>query len=225
MREPMTPALGFLRGGAAKLVTGILLVEIALFYGAPTAEYVPHPPPLSSFQRDVGTWRMVQESQVDAETEAYLKADDTLTRVYLGPQGPAMLFVAFFKSQRGGVTPHSPKVCLPGAGWTPLESRIISVRVPGENSAIPVNRYVVRRAGDRSLVLYWYSTAHHVVADEYISKLFLMYEGLRYRRSDEAVYRVIVPIQGENDAAAESQAISFIQSLYLPLRQQMWNSI
>src|SRR5579883_606650 len=221
MLENVRPYLAFLRGGPARLVTVILAVEIALFYAAPTAEYTPHPPPLQSFQHDIGPWHMVQESQVDAYTQSFLKADDTLTRAYRGDSGPVTFFVAFFKSQRGGVTPHSPKICLPGAGWTPEESRIISVKVSGEKAGIPVNRYIVRHGDDRNLVLYWYSTAHHVIADEYVSKLYLMYEGLRYRRSDEAVYRVIVPITS-TESAAEEAGIRFIQSLYWPLKQQMW---
>lgn len=221
MPEPAGQRFAFLRSGPALLVTLLLGAEIGLFYAVPTAEHIPHPPPLVSFAHDVGAYRTVQESQIDAYTQSFLKADDTLTRAYVGPGGELTFFVAFFKSQRGGVTPHSPKICLPGNGWTPEDASIIKVPVPGENRPIPVNRYIVRHGESRSLVLYWYSTAHHVIANEYVSKLYLMYEGLRYRRSDEAVYRVIVPIDG-NDAAAEATGIRFIQAIYDPLRQQMW---
>lgn len=217
----MPEALSFLRRRPAQLVTLLLGVEIALFYVAPTAEYIPHPPPLSSLSHEIGPWSMVRESPIDSDTMAFLKADDTVNRTYLGPGGPLSLFVAFFKSQRGGVTPHSPKICLPGAGWTPEDSRVIHVRVPGERTPIPVNRYLVRHGDDRNLVLYWYATAHHVMAGEYVSKLYLMDEGLRYRRSDEAVYRVIVPITVD-DRTAEETGIHFIQTLYRPLRLQMF---
>lgn len=224
MRESMRRLTSSLRQGPALLVTLILAAEIGLFYSTPTAEYTPHPPPLASFPHDFGVWHMVQEAEIDSYTQSFLKADDTLTRAYAGPHGGLTLFVAFFKSQRGGVTPHSPKICLPGNGWTPEDARIVSLSVPGENRPIPVNRYIVQHGGDRSLVLYWYSTAHHVIADEYVSKLYLMYEGLRYRRSDEAVYRVIVPIAG-NEAAAEAAGVQFIQSFYAPLKRQMWAEI
>jgi EpsI family protein len=215
-------ALRFLRGGPALLVTVVLLVQIAVFYALPTAEYVPHPPPLKEFQHQIGPWTMVRETEIDPDSQALLRADDTVSRSYVGPRGPLSLFVAFFRSQRGGVTPHSPKICLPGAGWTPEASRIIAVSMPGEAGPIPLNRYIVRYGENRSLVLYWYSTAHHVVADEYLSKLYLMYEGLRYHRSDEAVYRVIAPIDQAGEERAESDAVQFVQSFYPPLKHQMW---
>ena len=223
MPETEPGPLQFLRDGTARLVTVILLVLIVAFYLYPKAEYVPHPPPLHSLAPESGPYRMIQEMQVDSETMSLLKADDTVSRSYVGPGGLLTLFVAFFKSQRGGVTPHSPKICLPGAGWTPEESSVIQVTVPGVAGQIPVNRYVVRHGEERSLVLYWYATAHHLVADEYLAKLYLMDEGLRYHRSDEAIYRVIVPVTNGSDAA-ERQAIEFIRSFYPPLKHQMWSS-
>jgi EpsI family protein len=134
------------------------------------------------------------------------------------------LFVAFFKSQRAGVTPHSPKVCLPSNGWTEESSSIISVSVPGEPAPIPVNRYIVSHEEQRSLVLYWYQSAHRVIANEYLAKFALIFDSLRYRRSDEALIRVIVPISGQAEAGGEERAIRFIQTIYQPLKQQMWVS-
>jgi len=218
----MNLSLAFLRGVPAAIVTVILAIEGALFYLAPTKEVIPSPPPLRSFPSNVGPWKMQREFEIDPETVTFLKADDTLSRAYAGPGGPLTLFVGFFKSQRGGVTPHSPKICLPGAGWTPEESRIVTVSVPGiPSGAIPVNRYIVSHGEDRSLVLYWYVTAHYSMADEYYSKIVLMKEGLLHRRSDEAIFRVITPIAGD-EAAAETRAMAFIREAYPPLRQQIW---
>jgi EpsI family protein len=213
----------FLRSVPAILVSVMLGLEAIAFYIAPTEEYVPNPPPLSTFSSSVGPWRMLQEMELDADTQKILKADDALNRVYTGPEGPLTLYVAFFKSQRGGVTPHSPKICLPGSGWTPEGSRTIHLDVPGSGS-IPVNRYVVRRGEERSVVLYWYATAHSEIADEYVSKLYLMYEGLRYHRSDAAVYRVIARVGPDGEEAAERKAIGFVNTFYPPLKQRMWTN-
>jgi EpsI family protein len=211
----------FLRSKPVMVVTVVLVMEIALFHGVPTAEFVPTPPPLQQFAVDVGPWRMIRQMSIDSATENLLRADDTLNRQYAG-QGEVDLFVAFFKSQRAGVTPHSPKVCLPSNGWTEESSRIISVNVPGETAPIPVNRYVVSHEDQRSLVLYWYQSAHRVVANEYLAKFALIFDSLRYRRSDEALIRVIAPVVGQAEAGGEQRAIQFIQTIYQPLKQQMW---
>jgi EpsI family protein len=211
----------FLRSKPVMVVTAVLVIETALFYGVPTQEYVPTPPPLEQFATDAGPWRTVRQTKIDTATENLLRADDTLSRQYAG-QGNVDLFVAFFKSQRAGVSPHSPKVCLPGSGWTEESSRIISVSVPGEAAPIPMNRYIVAHQEDRSLVLYWYQSAHRVMANEYLAKFSLIFDSLRYRRSDEALIRVITPISGQAEAGGEERAIQFIQTIYLPLKRQMW---
>lgn len=205
------------------LVTSCLLLgQITLFYAIPTAEYIPSPPPLSQFATTIGPWQSVRETPIESEVEALLKADDTLSRQYASVYGNLDFFVAFFKTQRAGVTPHSPKVCLPGSGWTPEGDRVISIAVPGEASPIPVNRYLVRHGDERTVVLYWYQGAHRVVANEYMSKLYLMLDSLRWHRSDVALVRVLSPIQNGDEAHAEKTAIDFVQLIYDPLKRQMW---
>jgi EpsI family protein len=203
-------------------VTVLLAAEIVLFYAIPTKEHIPSPPPLEVFATTLGQWTMAREYPLAPDAEALLKADDTLTRDYQGP-AKVELFVAFFKSQRAGVTPHSPKMCLPANGWAEESSRIISVKVPGEPAPIPVNRYIVEKDGQRKLVLYWFQNWRRVTADEYLSKVYLIYDSIRYRRSDEALVRVVTGFNGDADAAAEQHAIQFLQDIYQPLKQQIWS--
>lgn len=211
----------FLHSTPVIAVSALLAAQIVLFYLVPTKEYIPTPPPLGQFPANLGPWRTTSQTSIDAYTQSFLKADDTLTRTYAG-SGNVELFVAFFKSQRGGVTPHSPKVCLPGNGWTSENSRIISVDVPGERDPIPVNRYIVSHDEDRKLVLYWYQNPFRVTANEYLSKFFLIWDALRYHRSDEALIRVVTVMHGMEDPKADADAIQFIRAIYLPLKVQMW---
>jgi hypothetical protein len=50
-----------------------------------------------------------------------------------------------------------------------------------------------------------------------------MDEGLRYRRSDEAIYRIFVPILEGREEPAEANAVRFVQTFYPPLKRQMWS--
>ena len=67
------------------------------------------------------------------------------------------LYVGYYGSQRSGELIHSPKNCLPGSGWTPLNSSVVAIDV-GRGLPIEVNRYVVAHGDERSLVLYWYQS-------------------------------------------------------------------
>jgi len=212
----------FLSYKPAMAVAVLLAAEVILFYSVPTKEYVPSPPPLDLFATSVGPWTMTTEFAIEADAEKILKADDTLTRNYQGPDKEE-LFVAFFKSQRAGVTPHSPKLCLPANGWADESSRIISVKVPGETAAIPVNRYIVFKDDQRRLVLYWFQNWHRATADEYLSRFYLLYDSIRYRRSDEALIRVVTDYSNGN-GVAEEHAIQFLQDVYQPLKRQIWSA-
>jgi len=214
----------FLHNTPVLVVTGLLVLQIVIFKVLPTKEQIPSPPHLDHFARTVGPWfSNTKDIQVDPETQALLKADDTMSREYAGP-GDVELFVAFFKSQRAGVTPHSPKICLPANGWAEETAGIIRLEVPGEPASIPLNRYIVTKDGQRNLVFYWYQNQHRVTANEYLSKFYLVWDSLRYHRSDEAMIRVIVPITGKGDDQAEANAKAFIREVYQPLRQHIWFS-
>src|SRR5437867_859620 len=94
----------------ARILTAALLIQAALFYTTSRGENVPAARPLRDFPREVSGWTMTKEGYVDEETQAVLKADDALTRWYTSGkfQAQPSLFVAFFKTQRTGKTPHSP---------------------------------------------------------------------------------------------------------------------
>ena len=139
----------------------------------------------------VGPWQLQEEGVIDQDTRDVLKADDLLNRVYADPSSnqAANLFIAAFRSQRNGKAPHSPKNCLPGNGWTPLNEREIRIDV-GAAAPIPVNEYVVQHGEARSVVLYWYQSRDRAVANEYKAKFWVIADAIRYNRTDTALIRV-----------------------------------
>jgi EpsI family protein len=126
------------------------------------------------------------------------------------------LFLAYFPSQRTGDTIHTPKNCLPGAGWTPLESGRVALERP-DGPAIRVNRYVIGKGTDHMLVLYWYEAHGRAVASEYWAKFYLVADAIRLNRTDGALVRIITPwLSGENLDTAQQRAVDFAGSI-LPL--------
>lgn len=210
----------FLKSRAAIVLTAFLLIQGSLFYGFSRGETPPVYRPLDGFPTQVGSWSMVQQGVMEQEVKDVLRADDYVTRDYAAsPTKVANLFVAFFKTQRAGQTPHSPKNCLPGSGWIWTVSDAISVNVPGRVEPIIINRYIVSKGESRSVVLYWYQSRDRVVASEYRAAAFVAWDALRYNRTDTSLVRVVVPIiKGQQDDATQI-GIEFVQSFFSTLRQ------
>ena len=128
------------------ILSAVIVVQTALFYGAARYENAPEIVPLERFPAEMSAWRTARDIPMEPAVQDVLRADDTLNRVYLDPASgeTASLFIAFFRTQRTGQTPHSPKNCLPGAGFEPVESGQINVPIPGRGE-IGINRYLVVR--------------------------------------------------------------------------------
>ena len=210
----------FLASRPAQIATLILGVQIVGLYAVSRREIVPVARPLAEFPAQIQGWSKVNEGVIDKETMDVLRADDVLTRTYYEASSnrAASLFVAYFRSQRTGQAPHSPKNCLPGSGWMPSESKIISMQVPGAAGPIEVNQYVVSRGEDQSVVLYWYQSRDRVIASEYRARVLLVADAIRYNRTDTALVRVVVPVQGSGVEAATKTAQDFVKAFFGTLR-------
>lgn len=219
--------LKFLNSGPARIVTALLLIQAALVYSAfARPEIIPPSRPLDSVPTTLGAWQLAQTGVIEQDVLDVLKADDILNRTYCTSTSPdcaktgqgvaANLFVASFRTQRNGKTPHSPKNCLPGSGWVRISSGEIAVDV-GRAVPISINRYVVAHGSQRDLVLYWYQSRDRAVADEYKAKFWVMADAIRLNRTDTALVRVIVPVVNRDEAQAETTAADFVKSFYSTL--------
>jgi EpsI family protein len=168
----------------------------------------------------------VGSSMAVTEAEAQVAGfSDHLLRVYGDPAADPdadpisafrfSIYVGYYETQARGHTIHSPKNCLPGAGWEALSSETATIDLRG--SGVQVNRYLLQNGPERALVLYWYQGRGRVAHDEYRVKLDLLLDAALRNRSDEALVRVIVPVEdGREDRAmalAEDVATIVIPSL------------
>src|SRR5262249_10513952 len=127
----------------------------------------------------------------------------------------------FFKTQRSGKAPHSPKNCLPGSGWEPSKEDYLQVSIPGMAQPIQVNRYIVAKGEEKSLVLYWYQSEDRVIASEYRAKLWTVTDAILRNRTDTALVRVVFLVLANDEATAQEQAVDFVQSFFMPLRRYL----
>jgi EpsI family protein len=215
---------GFLKSRQALIVTVLLLGQALVYYNLSSGKEVPLRRPLQELPQQFGKWNMVQEGVLDDETLRILRADSTLTRNYAAASQPwiANLYIAYFKSQKQGQTPHTPKHCLPGAGWVPTISDIVPIQIPGRAEPIRVNRYVLTKGLEKSVVFYWYQSNARIIASEYTAKLMMVADALRYRRTDTALVRVLVPVlEKTSDESATATAVDFIQSFFNSLEDYL----
>ncbi|HEX9728993.1 MAG TPA: EpsI family protein [Gemmatimonadales bacterium] len=113
------------------------------------------------------------------------------------------VYVGYYSSQTQGQTIHSPKNCLPGAGWEALASQQDTLTTDAGPAL--VNRYLIQNGDVRALVLYWYQGRGRVAASEYAVKWNLLRDAAFRGRTEEALVRIVVPIE---DNEAESLELS-----------------
>ena len=204
------------------LVPVVLLLQSVAVHWAASMERLPAPPALTRFPMQIGEWKMIGEDPITPEVASVLHADQLLSRNYLEPatNASAGLFVAWFQSQRGGASqPHSPKVCLPGSGWTPQVTG--EVQVDTSAGAIEVNRYIVVNGKHRAIVLYWYQTPRRAIAGEWAAKFWLVADAVRDRRTDVALVRITVWSNEGQDEPATASGIKFVGKTYPLLRETL----
>ena len=207
---------------ARLILAAILLAGTALFLQARAgSEVFPTRHVLTAFPEELGPWSGT-DIEISQEIRDILGNGEFLQRVYQIPSNnlpPVDLFMAYFPSQRAGDTIHSPKHCLPGAGWLPIESGRVAISPPGHAPFI-VNRYIVGKGEDRQLVLYWYWAHDRAVASEYWAKFYLVADSIRMNRSDGALVRVnTLMLPGETTEHAQQRLMSMVDPL-VPLLDQ-----
>jgi EpsI family protein len=215
----------FLSSKYALCLTALLAFQGAVYYvTASRPELTPPIGPLASFPATLPGWLMVRDDPVEPEIRDVLKADDILNRVYGNPstRRAAYFFIAYFKTQRTGATPHSPKNCLPGSGFEPVETPlIISINVPGRAAPVTANQYVVAKGEQKVVVLYWYQSHGRIIANEFAAKFWLIADSIRYRRSDTALVKVQIPVGDADPGDAVRTAIAFVQAAYPAIATQL----
>jgi exosortase D (VPLPA-CTERM-specific) len=196
---------------ASLLAGSVLLVGTGAVASLPTrTEIIPQRQPLALFPMELKDWHGTPQT-LDGESLNALGLTDYLVADYTDAaagSGPLSLYIAYYASQRAGIHAHSPQLCIPGGGWSIINQAIISMPLP--TGHLDANRVVIEKRGTRQIVYYWFEERGRHIAQEGELKYYALKDALVDNRSDGALIRVVTPIYGGNEAAADSMAKKFV---------------
>ena len=164
--------------------------------------------PLDSVMATVEGYRVIQQ-KLTAEEERVAGMTSYVARVYVKDSVPAFTtLVSYYDRQTQGKTIHSPRNCLPGAGWEVVSAGTTTVTM-GDRSET-VNRYLIRNGPATALAFYWYQGRGRITANEYRVKWNLLRDAAALGHTEEALVRIVVPIPSAARAnpAMEEEAFS-----------------
>ena len=169
-------------------------------------EDVPAHEDFISFPLQYPDW-LGQHEKLDEQVVGKLGMTDYLFSNFVGLDSKVVnLYVAYYDSQRKGVSPHSPRVCIPGGGWEIADFR--RTEVAGK----PINRVIIKNGDQEQLVYYWFQGRGRQIANEYLNKWFLFRDALLENRTDGALVRYVTPIiSGESHQHADERIQSLMQ--------------
>jgi EpsI family protein len=199
--------------GARFFITvSTLLAGIVLVHGISHGEPTPLRQPLGQLPMAMDGWQGLDDPLEERIVKA-LGVSDYLYRTYKdGKRQQVDLYIGYYQSQRTGETIHSPKNCLPGAGWEPVRAGHLTIPMTGM-PPIVVNEYLVEKGTTQYLVFYWYQAHGRVIASEYSGKAWLVFDAITLNKTDEALVRVLTSTRNGEDQA-RAHAVQFVQALY-----------
>lgn len=175
------------------LPAGILGCGCLLLVSVQRQQAMPLRGSLESLPRQLGIYTGYDQ-KISADEQAVAGMSDYVLRIFTTPDTVSAfsVYVGYYEQQTQGRTIHSPKNCLPGAGWEPISSSRQPLAIGSDT--VMVNRYELVNKKARALVYYWYEGRGRVEASEYKVKWELLRDAALTGRSEEALVRIVVPI-------------------------------
>jgi len=198
----------------ASVSLAILLSALLILQLRSTGEAVPIRKSLDSFPATVGEWQGRRGTIFGADILDKLKLKDYVMRDYGDGAGRGLnLYIGYWDTQRKGAVIHSPKNCLPGVGWEPIEASFLTITLPASHPPITVNRYLIQKDRDQLLVFYWYQSQGQVIAGEVAARIAMVKSALVRNRTDGAIVRVMSPTYGSVRDTSE-RLVTYVQAMY-----------
>ena len=190
MSSPGTPLRRFLP--AALLAVGALLV-----FSTRSQTAVPLAGSLATV---LPAWEglRITNQTISEEEKRVAGMTDYVARVYWKDTANAAFttYVGYYDRQTQGHSMHSPKNCLPGAGWEILKTDVATIASVSGN--VVVNKYLLKNGTREAIVFYWYQGRGRIVASEYAVKWNLLHDAALLGHTEEALVRIVAFVPRAN---------------------------
>ena len=183
------------------LIASSLMIFTAVFFNYINhSEDVRPNKPFSTFPKRIGKWKGI-EQRFDEEIYSILGVDDSYLATYSNSNGrQVQMYIGFYQSQREGDLIHSPKNCMPGAGWKIVSSSIEELDVSDTDyNVIKTIRFKLKNGIHEQVVLYWFQSRGRIISSEYLQKIYLVIDSITRKRTDGSFVRLMAPIHNGDE--------------------------
>ncbi|MCG8313113.1 MAG: VPLPA-CTERM-specific exosortase XrtD [Pseudomonadales bacterium] len=172
-------------------------------------DVIPKRDAFSAFPLVLSDWQGDREFLQPSYLDSLKLTDYLLVNFVSSSNEKVNFYVSYYDTQKKGRSAHSPKSCIPGDGWEISEFSQRGVNV-SETQTIPVNRTIISKGGNRSLVYYWFQQRGRFITNEYMVKLYLLSDALTMGRTDGAMIRLTTPISRFEDIESADERLERI---------------
>ncbi len=163
---------------------------------------------LTNLSEQIGGWES-SDLPMPENIESMLRADFNIQRTYNNNLGkPVWLYLGYYGTERGGKPEHRPKVCYEAHGWN------IETSTPRDLGEYQATEYVVEKASERRLVLFWFRSSRgnttlsssHIAWDHVLNRV-------ETGRADGSLVRLSTPLLSGQEVDARSRLLYFAEQL------------
>lgn len=204
-------------------ITALLMLG-TYFYISVMSHGEPIPPkkPFATFPKTLGDFTGTQE-YFDPEVYDILGVDDSVLISYRNPEGKNIhLYVGYYRTQREGELIHSPKHCMPGAGWNIIRTTRETMPHPADPTKdVGMIKLLLKKGAAQQVVLYWFQSRGRFIDSEYRQKIYLVYDAILKNRTDGSFVRLVAPVRHGDEDRATNDLKAFARNLIPVLEEYL----
>lgn len=132
---------------------------------------------LKTLNLPVSGWlcKPIASSQAVLDT---LETDVTVFAEYYQPgKDPVNLYIGYYDTLDKSKMSHAPQVCFTAQGWVMKKNDKVQILLGGEKKT--VNRLLLEKNEEKTLVYYWYQAGEEIYADIFRMKVALLFRKIR----------------------------------------------